>query len=228
MNLTHVIIAHPQRLTAQGLADCVSASNRGIEVCGVAVHVNEIFELLKTCPASILIYDPYLTGPGPQVICCRLRNEYPKLKVILMKNTNINGRFAEAEKCKPAAIIGCDALPSELINLILHVNRSNGKGSRLLHADWDVKFPTVAKKDKKHSAEKAIENDMQTQPATELLSQREEEVVQMIAKGFTAREIADVLSISVNTVRNHTQNILAKLGLKSKIEIISWYLTKND
>lgn len=47
------------------------------------------------------------------------------------------------------------------------------------------------------------------------LSAREIEVLRLVAQGFTNKEIADNLSISINTVLSHRKNITAKLGIKS-------------
>ena len=53
----------------------------------------------------------------------------------------------------------------------------------------------------------------------EALSPREGEVVKLIAEGHTSREIADILSISVNTVERHRQNVLEKLELRDRVAL---------
>jgi len=52
-----------------------------------------------------------------------------------------------------------------------------------------------------------------------LLTPREEEVVKLIAEGHSAREIADTLVISVKTVDRHRANVLAKLGLRDRLDL---------
>ena len=52
-----------------------------------------------------------------------------------------------------------------------------------------------------------------------ILSAREEEVVKLIAEGHSAREIADTLVISVKTVDRHRANVLAKLGLRDRLDL---------
>ena len=56
-------------------------------------------------------------------------------------------------------------------------------------------------------------------PETGPLSEREEQVVKLIAEGHTSREIARLLSISPNTVDRHRENLLAKLGLRDRTEL---------
>jgi DNA-binding NarL/FixJ family response regulator len=58
----------------------------------------------------------------------------------------------------------------------------------------------------------------------EKLSQREEEILQQLAKGYSTKEIADRSFISVNTVRTHLQHIYEKLHVRSRTEAILKYL----
>ena len=52
-----------------------------------------------------------------------------------------------------------------------------------------------------------------------VLTSRESEVVKLIAEGHTSREIADILSISVNTVERHRHNVLEKLDLRDRVAL---------
>jgi DNA-binding NarL/FixJ family response regulator len=55
-----------------------------------------------------------------------------------------------------------------------------------------------------------------------LLTRREREIAGLIAEGLTSREIADRLVISVRTVETHTEHILAKLGVRSRVQVATW------
>lgn len=59
-----------------------------------------------------------------------------------------------------------------------------------------------------------------------ILSQRELEVLKYVGEGLTSKEIADVLSISINTVSRHRQNILKKLNVKNSVEAFNGNLSK--
>ena len=59
------------------------------------------------------------------------------------------------------------------------------------------------------------------------LTGREIEVLQLVAQGYTSREIGDHLFISENTVKNHVRNILDKLGLHSRNEAVLYALREN-
>ncbi|CAG1771420.1 partial Spore germination protein GerE, partial [uncultured bacterium] len=57
-----------------------------------------------------------------------------------------------------------------------------------------------------------------------ILTQREEEILSLIATGKTAKEIGDSLFISPHTAQRHRKNILKKLGLKGTAELVRYYL----
>jgi DNA-binding NarL/FixJ family response regulator len=61
-------------------------------------------------------------------------------------------------------------------------------------------------------------------PAPSLLTRRERQVLELVGRGYTNREIADVLGIAPETVKTHVANIRAKLGLSNKTELRYWLL----
>jgi DNA-binding NarL/FixJ family response regulator len=63
-----------------------------------------------------------------------------------------------------------------------------------------------------------------TEPRDEQLTAREEEVLRLLAKGYVTKEIADMLSISFDTVRFHLKNIYMKLHVRSRLEALAKYL----
>jgi DNA-binding NarL/FixJ family response regulator len=64
-----------------------------------------------------------------------------------------------------------------------------------------------------------------TDPGLDLLSAREREVMQLLARGYTYREIGSRLFISVKTVESHASNVLRKLQLSNRIELTRWAAT---
>jgi DNA-binding NarL/FixJ family response regulator len=64
------------------------------------------------------------------------------------------------------------------------------------------------------------------EPGEPSLSPRENEVLKLVAKGYTYREIAEKLFISVKTVQNHVQNILTKLHLRKRYELMRYAIQR--
>ena len=215
MPAIRLIIALPSRLLATALADYIEDKSLDVKITGVAAESKEIFALLDRMPSRVLLYDPYLPGLAPQIVCSRLKTEFPNLKIILMKNTNSNGRFNEAEKCRPAAIIGSDATPNELLELIQQTGAFFSHSRCKKPTPEDLKAP-AAPAETETQAEKPEEPE-------EPLTPREKDIVNLIVRGHNAREIGFVLDIAHNTARNHIQNILKKLKLSSKVQLIAWH-----
>ena len=69
------------------------------------------------------------------------------------------------------------------------------------------------------------EEDAATDPGLDLLSAREREVMQLLARGYTYREIGSRLFISVKTVESHASNVLRKLQLSNRNELTRWAAT---
>jgi DNA-binding NarL/FixJ family response regulator len=65
-----------------------------------------------------------------------------------------------------------------------------------------------------------------TSPASEALTPREREVLTYIADGYTSREIADTLVISIKTVDRHRENIMSKLNLHNRVELVKYAIEK--
>jgi DNA-binding NarL/FixJ family response regulator len=64
--------------------------------------------------------------------------------------------------------------------------------------------------------------ETQPEPAVDLLSDREHDVVALIASGCANRDIAEQLGIAVGTVERHVANILKKLGFRSRSQVAKW------
>lgn len=78
------------------------------------------------------------------------------------------------------------------------------------------------------NGEQGYENGRNQRSRDDRISKRESEIVQLVCKGLTNRAIGEQLSISETTVKTHISNILAKLNLKDRMQIIVHYYQKNQ
>jgi NarL family two-component system response regulator LiaR len=127
----------------------------------------------------------------------------PEARVLVLTS------FAGDDKIFPAIRAGAlgyllkDSGPEELVQAIKQVSR----GESSLH-------PSVARR----LLRELSQSPSAQGPATDSLTEREIEVLQLVAKGWSNREISDHLSISDATVRTHVSSILAKLNLCSRTQ----------
>lgn len=102
--------------------------------------------------------------------------------------------------------------------------------SRLVHLFREVGLPPelerlVAERLRsQHAPETEIAGDEEKAAALERLTRREREVLALVAEGLDSEEIAERLTLSLATVRNHVQNILSKLGVHSRLEAAVLYV----
>jgi NarL family two-component system response regulator LiaR len=160
---------------------------------------------------ALVLMDIHLRGEmdGIQAIQ-EIKNENPEAHILVLTS------FAEDDKLFPAIKAGAigyllkDTLPNELLMAI----RAVYKGESYLH-------PTIALK---------VLKELQPRPQKETgdiaLTERETEVLKLIAQGHSNQEIADKLVLSERTVHSHVNHILAKLQLASRTQAALYALRK--
>ena len=173
-----------------------------IELVGEAVNGKQAVRMEQELIPDVILMD--LMMPEMDGIECikQIKTQHPKARILVLTN------FAGEDMIFPAIKAGAmgyhlkDSSPEALIEAIRQVSR----GVASLH-------PSIAKKvlDELHNA------DRQSAP-DESLTQREMEVLRMIAQGYENKEIGEKLVISEATVRTHVSNILGKLHLASRTQ----------
>lgn len=173
-----------------------------IDLVGEAENGKQAIILDQELAPDVILMD--LMMPEMDGIECikQIKTQRPKARILVLTN------FAGEEMIFPAIKAGAmgyhlkDSSPDTLVDAIRQVNQ----GVASLH-------PSIAKKvlEEFHSTEKRRLSE-------EPLTQREVEVLKLIAQGFENKEIAGQLIISDATVRTHVSNILGKLHLASRTQ----------
>jgi len=173
-----------------------------IELIGEAENGIQAIQIDKELSPDVILMD--LVMPEMDGIACikQIKKQRPEARILVLTN------FAGEEMIFPAIKAGAmgyhlkDSSPDALIDAIRQVNQ----GVASLH-------PSIAKR----VLEEFHHSDKQ-QLSEEPLTQRELEVLRLIAQGYENRDIAEQLVISEATVRTHVSNILGKLHLASRTQ----------
>ncbi len=192
--------------TALGLED-------DLEVVAEADSGESALETLENLPVDVILMDVMMEGMGG-IAACRQIKERPNSPKVLMLTSS-----SDEKAVLSSMLAGANGylLKNVRREEILRCLRAAYAGERILDP---AIAETVARQLKEISSGKFA--PLKEDPAEEELSERELEVVGLIAEGKTNKEIADVLIIAEKTARNHVSRILGKLGLTRRSQAAAW------
>jgi len=177
-----------------------------LDVVGEASAAREAIDKALALRPDVVLMDVRLGGPediGGIEACREIRSAMPEVGVLMFSS------FGERETVLSAIVAGAAGYLTKNVaraQLVAGI-RAVGQGQSLL--DSAVTGPIL---------QRLVELSQASPRADDVLSQREKEVLLLIAKGNTNREIASALVISEHTARNHVTHILDKLGLSRRSE----------
>jgi len=206
-----ILITDDHQLFREGIANLLSASTH-IEIVAQAENGQEAIEKAKKLKPDIVIMDlnlPVINGVDATRI---LHQELPKTKVLVLSMHAEKSYIKEALEAGAFGYLFKDCTYDQLIEAINTVYQ----GKKYLSA----KITEVLIHDYLSKEEEEVHDN------SEELSERESEILKLMAEGKLTREISDVLFISVKTVGTHKQHILKKLNLKSTADLIKYAIKK--
>ena len=208
-----VLVVDDQELFRRGLIMLLSGDT-DIEVVGEASDGITATELaVKTAPDVILldVRMPRRTG----VEACRaIKEAVPSAKIIMLTVSDEEADLYEAVKSGASGYLLKDSSIEEVAQAI----RVVADGQSLISPSMAIKLIDEFKQMSRPERE--------TGPALRL-TERELDVLRLVAQGHSNKEIAARLFISENTVKNHVRNMLEKLQLHSRMEAVMYAVREN-
>ena len=195
--LIRILIADDHYVVRQGLTALLTPRN-GMEVVGEAATGREAVELARTLEPDVILMDmimPELDGPAAITL---IKHENPEARILVLTSFGESKQISAAIQAGALGYLLKDSSPDDL----LHAIRSVYRGNLVLPQDLALKL-------------------MQPQPAAtafDQLTERETDVLRLLAQGQSNQEIAVNLSISTTTVRSHVSNILMKLNVANRTQ----------
>ena len=178
------------------------ATEPTLEVLGEAEDGLEAVAKYEDLKPDVLLLDLLMPKMSGIEVIRELKGKYSSAKILVLTSFAADDQVFPAIKAGALGYLLKDSQPEELIEAIRHVHLGESSLS-----------PSVARKvlqEVFQPGEKPLSPDP--------LTKREVEVLQVLAKGKSNREIGEILSITEATVRTHVSNILAKLHLASRTE----------
>jgi two-component system, NarL family, invasion response regulator UvrY len=207
--MTRILIADDHAIVRSGLRQ-ILLSEPDLNVAGEARNGIEALDLILREPWDVVVLDVGMPGRSGIDILREVRRERPHLPVLILSIHPEDQYAVRAIKAGASGYLTKDSAPEELVVAIRKVLRggkyiSDAVGERLVLA---------------------LEDDAEV-PLHEQLSDREYQVLTLIASGRTVGEVATMLSLSVKTVSTYRTRILDKMRMKTNAEL-THYAIKNN
>lgn len=214
MEKIRIIIADDHKLFRDGLRMLMSSEDN-IEIIAEASNGRELIEKAMEEEPDLILTDIAMPEINGITAAKEIKDINPKIPIIILSMYNSEDFIMDAIHIGAKGYLPKDVSPDELFMAINKVHQ----GEEYFSADISSKVM------KSFINQTRIKSGRKTKLPT--LTDREIEVVKLIAEGFLNKEIADKLNISIRTVDTHKTNILRKLKLKSSVEIAK-YAIRHD
>ena len=196
-----ILIADDHAIVREGLRSLLS-TEPGMELVGEATDGADAVDKARRLQPDVLLLDLVMPRKDGIAAIQEIKRERPDARILVLTS------FAEDEKLFPAVKAGAlgyllkDSSPQDLLDAIRDVAR----GESSLH-------PTIARK-----VLRELSRPPEGPPTDEPLTEREVDVLGLVARGLSNQEIAERLGVGERTVRSHVSNILGKLHLADRTQ----------
>jgi len=212
MKRTRVLIADDHTLFRQGMRNLLS-SESDIEVVAEAGTGNEALALAETTRPDLVLMDVSMPGLSSFEATRQLKRMRPDLKVLFLTMYDDEDYLLESMQAGASGYILKDSPTEQFFTGIRDVQNGGSYLSPRMLAQLVDDFRT------------RIRSNI-PQPRLASLTPREKEVLKMLAEGNSVKEIAGSLNLSVKTVEAHKFNLMRKLDIHNKAQLVQYAIQK--
>jgi two-component system response regulator NreC len=208
MNKLRVLIADDHTLVREGLRALLEAQG-DFEVIAEASNGHEAVQRALEMRPDVVLMDIGMPELDGFEATRRILKASPTIRVLVLTVHETEDYFFRVLEAGAHGFLVKDAASTDLVAAVRAVHR----GGMFLH-------PPLAKRLVEDYLQRVTTGEERT--SYEALTPREREVLKLIGEGYTNQEIADQLSLSINTVQTHRSRIMDKLNLHSRAELMKY------
>jgi two-component system response regulator DevR len=197
-----VLIVDDHRMFSESLGRLL-ADEDGIEVLGVAATGSDAIDMVNRLHPKVVLMDYQLPDQDGVAVTVQVKRQNPAVMVVMLTGSAEDRVLLAAIDAGCSGFLTKDRAAAEVV----HAVRAAAVGEALISPALLARLLP-----KLNRTQRSLGED---------LSDREREILGLLARGMTNKVIAAELFLSVNTIRNHVQSVLAKLGAHSKLEAVS-------
>ena len=208
-NLVRVLIVDDHPMWRDGVRSDLMSSGL-VDVVGEASDGGEAIEVSREVMPDVILMDLQLPQVSGVDATLAIIEESPHIKILVLSASAEEADVLEAVKAGASGYLLKSSSSSDLVDAVQRVREGEPVFTPSLAGLVLSEFRRIAS----------------TDPSEPELTTRENEVLKLVAKGYTYKEIGEKLFISTKTVQNHVQNILTKLQLKKRYELMRYAIQK--
>ncbi|MBB5420467.1 response regulator [Paraburkholderia atlantica] len=201
--MIRILIADDHAIVRGGLRQII-ATTSDIVVVAEAAQGSEVIDGLRSRAVDLLLLDMTMLGISGVVLIRRVRAEHPSLPVLVLSIHDEAQVASRALRAGATGYLTKDSDPEVLLAAI----RKLAEGGRFL----DPKLVDAM----------VFDTQRDDVPPHKVLSDREFQVLQMLAAGRSINEIAETCTLSAKTISTHKMRLMRKLGLSNNAELIRY------
>jgi DNA-binding NarL/FixJ family response regulator len=199
-----VMITDDHPIVVEGMKQFINEQH-DMTVVGIAINGQECKDNLKKAEPDILLLDINLPDESGLDICVWIKKNHPSVRIIGLTGFKEYSYIDEMMRRGAIGYVLKNSLPNDILDAI----RSVYLGKYWLSEE--VKTILISHKP----------------GGKRFLTNREKELLKLIVEGYTNRQIADKLFLSVETINSYRKNLLLKLGVKNTASMVKLALTEN-
>jgi len=204
MKNIRLLLADDHHLFRKGLASLLEKES-GFEVVAEADDGADAIRKAQAIKPDLVLMDIHMPGVNGLEATRQITRTLPGTRIVILTISEDDEHLFEAIKCGAHGYLSKKVEPEKFRELLVSVFRGEAALSGLTAAKILKEFAARASK---HSEPTPVDD----------LTEREKEVLQLLAAGLTNKEIGAKLDIAENTVKNHLKNILGKLHLQNRVQ----------
>ena len=186
----------------------------GVEVVGEADDVEPAIAGITACLPDVVLLDVHLPGGGGQAVVTALKTTHPEVRFLALSASDAPEDVIAVIRAGARGYVTKTISGTELVDAVRRVAAGDAVFSPRLAGFVLDAFATAGPA--------AGAGRPSFDPELDQLTPREREVLRLIARGYTYKEIARELYISIKTVETHVSSVLRKLQLSTRHQLARW------
>ena len=182
----------------------------GMELVGEGVDGIEAVELARSLHPDVILIDLFMPRMGGIEAIKAIKTENPAARILVLTSFAEDDKVFAAVKAGASGYLLKDASPDEILTAVRNVNRSQPAMNTVIASKLI----------------RELQRETELPPTEDPLTERELDILRLVAQGKSNQEIAKELVISERTVRTHVSNILSKLHLAHRTQAALYALRK--